>query len=1056
MDAIPAAVYAAQQKGEAEMLQQDPVRFRQSSSGLPTQAWAWPLLICLLASCGNQAISAQEQSATPAVSAPVRSLSAADPSDEVDFARGIWPILSQHCGSCHGSDNQESGFRLDSREFALSSGEGHAPNLVPGNSQASNLLRFARGDVDGLQMPPEGEPLSAEQLDLLSRWIDQGAKWGEIPPADPSEALDWWSLKPLASPPVPASTPGCRNELDAFVRSKLAALGLAPSAEADRRSLIRRVSFDLIGLPPSAEEIEAFVNNPDADAYEQLVSDLLASPRYGERWARHWMDAAHFAETHGHDQYRIRENAWPYRDYLITAFNADKPYARFVEEQVAGDSLFPDDPQATVALGFLAAGPWDESSLRDIREDTLDRQIGRYLDRDDMLTNVMSNFTSSTVQCARCHQHKFDPIPQADYYALQAVFSGVERANRAFDADPNVNRQRQALQARKRQLETAGPARRDELLSPEIAAEVAAWEQTLAEARAAWTVLPPASAVSAGGATLTPLGDHSLRASGTAADQDTYRLTFALPAGKVMAIRLETLADDSLPQRGPGRQDNGNLHLSELEAFRGEGESPSSRLEFARATADFDQTDWEAAKAIDSNPQTAWGIFPQVGQSHFAVFELKQPLAATAGEPLTVLLKQLHGGRHLIGRVRIAISAAPGALTTPPPEKIEAILALPAGQRSEEQRLELALYQQQTKLGLELTALPAPTYVYAAASDFAPDGGLKPPPGPRPIHVLKRGDIHQPLDEAFPGALSCITTLPARFELPSSAGEAERRAALARWLTDSRNPLVWRSIVNRVWHWHFGRGIVATPNDFGRMGALPSHPELLDWLAVWFRDRGQSLKQLHYLIVTSATYRQSSAARPATDPAALRDSENQYLWRMNRVRLDAESIRDAMLAIAGQLDLRMGGPSDRQFTLRPGSHVTPIIDYSQFDLAGPGANRRSVYRFLFRTLPDPFMESLDCPAGDALTPVRDNSVTVQQALALWNDALVARRSEQFAARLRSISPTPSEQVLAAMNLACGRPPTAEELAELVAYAQRHGLENLCRVIFNLNEFVFVN
>jgi mono/diheme cytochrome c family protein len=1054
MDAPPASVYAAVQKGEAEMLKQNPVRSRRRSSGALARARAWTMLACLMGSCGNQPINAQDQVPSPAVSETASSQSVGEPSPRVDFTREIWPILTQHCLACHGSENQESGFRLDSRELALTSGDGHAPNLVPGESAASNLLRFARGEVEDLEMPPEGEPLSAEQLELLGRWIDEGAKWGDVPTTDPTEALQWWSLQPLLAPPVPAQAPGGRNEVDAFIRSQLAAHGLSPSPEADRRTLIRRVSFDLIGLPPTAEEIEAFIADTRDNAYEQLVTRLLASPRYGERWARHWMDAAHFAETHGHDQDRIREHAWPYRDYLITAFNEDKPYARFVQEQVAGDVLFPDDPQATVALGFLAAGPWDESSLRDIREDTLDRQIGRYLDRDDMLTNVMSNFASATVQCARCHNHKFDPIPQADYYALQAVFSGVERANRAFDPDPEMGRQRLALQARKKLLDTDSLARREELLSQQVITEVEAWEEGLKATRAAWTTLSSVSAVSSGGATLTVLADHSLLASGTAAEQDNYTLTFPLPAGKITAIRVETLADDSLPHRGPGRQDNGNLHLSELEAFY--GEDSGTRLEFSRAVADFDQIDWGVARAIDGNPQTAWGIYPEVGKSHAASFELKQPLSATTGQTLTVMLKQLHGGRHLIGRVRIAISAAPAALAVIPPEKIEAILDIPRTERTEEQQLELALYQQQAQLSAELAALPPPSYVYAAASEFIPDGGLKPPPGPRPIHVLKRGDIRQPLDEASPGALSCIAALPARFELPDSGDEAERRAALARWLTDRNHPLVWRSIVNRVWHWHFGRGIVATPNDFGRMGAEPSHPELLDWLAVWFRDHGQSLKQLHYLIVTSTTYRQVSAARAEDDPATIQDIDNRLLWRMNRTRLDAESIRDAMLAVAGQLDLRMGGPSDRQFDLQPGSHVTPIIDYGKFDLDGPGANRRSIYRFLFRTLPDPFMESLDCPAGDTITPVRDNSVTVQQALAMWNDALVARRSEQLAARLRTMMPNTTEQVAAAVELTLGRRATTPELNDLVAYAEQHGLENLCRVIFNLNEFVFVN
>jgi hypothetical protein len=905
-----------------------------------------------------------------------------------------------------------------------------------------------------MQMPPDEDPLSKDQLEILRRWIDEGAVWGDVVAAQEAEAKSWWSLQPLSSPPVPDLLPGSRNELDAFVRSKLLGLGITPSPEADRRTLIRRLYFDLIGLPPTPEEVDAFVASPDPAAYELLVKQLLDSPRYGERWARHWLDAAHFAETHGHDQDRIRENAWPYRDYLINALNADKPYGRFVEEQIAGDVLYPQQPSVIPALGFLAAGPWDESSLRDIREDTIDRQIGRYLDRDDIVTNVMNNFASSTVQCARCHDHKFDPISQADYYSLQAVFSGVERANRAYDADPAAHLLRQSLRARKSRLDSEGPARREELLSAAAQAEVADWEEKLNEARSAWKILAPQSAVSAGGATLTTQPDQSVLSSGMAPEQDTYTLSFSLPAGDFTALRLETLADDSLPQRGPGRQENGNLHLSEIEIYS--GGIDGQRIEIARATADFDQVDWGVARAIDGNPQTAWGIFPMVGQSHLAIFEFKQKQPTAEGQPLTVVLKQLHGGHHLIGRVRIAVSAAAPELAVMPPEKVDAILAVAPDQRSEEQRLELALYQQQTKLASELAQLPPPSYVYAAASDFEPDGGLKPPPGPRSIQILKRGDIRQPLEEVTPGALSCLSSLPARFETNSAASEGERRAALARWLVDSRNPLTWRSIVNRVWQLHFGRGIVATPNDFGRMGAVPTHPELLDWLAIWFRDNGQSLKQLHYLIVTSATYRQTSAARTADEAAMKLDVDNHFLWRMNRSRLDAECIRDAMLCATGKLDLRMGGPSDRQFSLTPGSHVTPIIDYSKFDLDSPLSNRRSIYRFLFRTLPDPFMESLDCPAGDTITPVRDNTVTVQQALALWNDALVARRSEQFAERLRSLGNNTAEQIETALQLTLGRRPSEAERVELIAYADQHGLENLCRVLFNLNEFVFVN
>src|SRR5436190_7944388 len=341
---------------------------------------------------------------------------------------------------------------------------------------------------------------------LLLALLGAGLCAGETESAKAASARalpDDWAFQPLNRPLIPDSRAAHRaplNPIDAFIRAKLGEQGLAPSPEADKRTLLRRVCFDLIGLPPTPEEMRAFLAESSSDAYEHAVDRLLASPRYGERWARHWMDAAHFAETHGHDQDRIRTNAWPYRDYLIASFNSDKPYRRFLQEQVAGDVLFPDDPQAVVALGFIAAGPWDESSLRDIREDTIDRQIGRYLDRDDMVTTVMQTFTSTTVQCARCHDHKFDPIPQRDYYALQAVFAGVDRANRIYDPDPGVHHRRQGLLRLRKRVERG---ERDLLLAADTQRETADWERARLETKVEWKVIDPQTFVSSGGATLS-------------------------------------------------------------------------------------------------------------------------------------------------------------------------------------------------------------------------------------------------------------------------------------------------------------------------------------------------------------------------------------------------------------------------------------------------------------------------------------------------------------------------------------------------------------------------
>jgi hypothetical protein len=882
-----------------------------------------------------------------------------------------------------------------------------------------------------------------------------------------STPADWWSLRPLERPAVPeidgAGRDWARTPVDAFILARLQAEGLFPSPEADRRTLIRRLTLDLTGLLPSPDEIAAFLADESPDAHERLVERLLASPRHGERWARHWMDAVHFAETHGHDQDRVRSNAWPYRDYLIESFNEDKPYARFVEEQIAADALFPDEPRLTVALGFLAAGPWDESSLRDIRDESIDRQIGFYLDRDDMVSTACSTFLSTTVHCARCHDHKFDPVTQEDYYALQAVFAGVGRADRAYDADPRVAAERRRLERELTALEKREPGALAALDEPGLDVEVDGWIRRAEREAAAWTVLAPASFASFHGTTLKALEDRSLLAGGPRPQKDTYTVTVEAPREPITAIRVEVLADPSLPQGGPGRQDNGNLHLSELKllacrspaAGAASGGEPAGRpLVLASPTSDFDQAGWTAAAAIDADERTAWGIHPEVGKSHHAVFELAEDLTLAPAERLTFVLEQLHGGGHLIGRLRLGAATSPRPVRASRlPDSVARVLAAPAAARSREDRRELARHYLREKLAAALAALPPRRLVYAAASDFAPDGGHKPPGGPRPVRVLRRGDIHQPEGEAHPGALSCVPALPARFDLLDPGDEAARRAALARWISSPGNPLTWRSIANRIWHHHFGRGIVETPGDLGRMGAEPTHPELLDWLAAELLASGGSLKHLHRLIVTSAVYRQSSADDPAR---AARDGANRLLWRQNRARLDAEGLRDAILQVSGRLDLTMGGPSVQHFAMSPGVHVTPVVDYTKFDWDAPGAGRRSIYRFIFRTLPDPFMEAFDCADASQLTAARAESVSAQQALSLLNGAFVLHHAARFAERLRAGAPDTGARIGLACAIALGRPPGSEEASDLSAYAERHGLENLCRFLLNSNEFVYVD
>jgi len=650
---------------------------------------------------------------------------------------------------------------------------------------------------------------------------------------DPRETT-WWSLEPLRPPEVPA-VEASGAPIDAFIRKTLAEKGLFPSPEADRRTLIRRLTFNLHGLPPTPEEVDAFLEDRSSDAYQRLVDRLLSSPRYGERWGRHWLDVVHYGETHGYDKDKRRLHAWPYRDYVIRALNEDKPYARFVEEQLAGDVLYTDDPDGIVALGFIAAGPWDFVGHVELREGTVDKDLTRSNDRDDMVSTAMSSFLSLTVHCARCHDHKFDPIPQEDYYRLQAVFAGVERADRPYDRDPATHRLRRSLTAERRAL--------------------------LAEEKR--------------------------------------------PDGKLV-----------------------------------------------------------------------------------------------------------------------------GSLLPPAEEELAARLR---------------------EVDRRLAALPPPSLVYAAAYDFAPQGSFAPPQGPRPIHLLLPADVKSRDRLLEPGALSCLSGLESRFRLADPRDEGARRAALARWITDRRNPLTWRSITNRIWHYHFGRGLVDTPNDFGRMGSSPTHPELLDWLAVWFVENGGSLKTLHRLIVQSATYRQCSRE----DPRFARiDGENRYLWRMNRSRLDAESVRDAVLKVSGDLDLTMGGPSLDHFLFK--DDHSPVYDYTRFDVDSPQSRRRSIYRSIVRSVPDPFMECLDCADPSILTPQRNTTLTALQALALLNNPFMIRKAETFAERVRKSREDLAGQIDLAYRLALGRAPTPGEASMLAAYAARHGLPAACRLLFNANEFVFID
>ncbi|MEP6756456.1 MAG: PSD1 and planctomycete cytochrome C domain-containing protein [Chthonomonadales bacterium] len=962
----------------------------------------------------------------------------------VDFERDVKPILQKSCLKCHGAAQQQGGLRLDSADFALKLLPSGRRAIVSHDATHSELIKRISDPKDDQRMPPAYSGLgrlTPAEINVLKAWIDAGPSFGKSV-AVASDAGTHWSLKPLRRPALPVKT---ANPIDAFIVHALAKKGLTFSPVADRKTLLRRVTYDLTGLPPTSGELKNFVSDTKPGAYERVVDRLLASPRYGERWARHWLDTIHFADSHGFEHDIGRDNAWPFRDYVIESFNQDKHWDRFIREQLAADYFFPDEPSLTPALGFLGAGTFDLSAY------TTAPKNFELLDKDDMVTQTMTAFDSVTANCARCHAHKFDPIPQADYYALQAVFGGITKGDITYDASKSAAAERARLTAA---IAAANKMDKSILLAPETKLAVDRWTETLRNRRP-WVPAKVEKFASAEGSTLTENADGSISSGGKRPETDSYTTTLVSTTKLVTGLRLDVLASKDLPMGGPGRNDNGNLHLSEIDVSCVDSAGVAKPIKIAKATADFNQEGWGVERAIDGDKKTAWGIYPQVGKPHNALFAFADPVKVDAASRIVVTLRQLHGGGHLIGRYRLSLTDADPKDLTALPLPVEEALAVPTERRTPDQQLTIAAHVVREEANTALAKLPAQQKVFAAAktADVLTVGPItiaQPPV----MYRLERGDLSQPKEVVEPGALTALATLEPRFKLPDAKNEATRRAALAEWIASPKNVLTWRSIVNRVWHYHFGRGICDTPSDLGKMGGKPSHPELIDWLAVWFRDDAKgSLKALHRLIVTSATYKQCSAIQPH---AAKIDGDNRLLWRQNRLRLDADSYRDFVRAASGKLDLTMGGPAIKNFTMKPGPQLTPALNYSEYDWKSPGANRRSIYRNVWRGIADPFMDALDFPDLGLLAPVRGNSVSSLQALSLFNNPFVLYFSGELASMLVKEKSPPEAQVDAAVNAVWLRNPSPAERKSFVEYAAKHGLPALCRVLFNSDEFFFVD
>ncbi len=969
-------------------------------------------------------------------------------------------LFEQRCLRCHNEVDRKGEFSLqaaeDLSEFGL---------LDKDNPEASGLLAIVLPDGDDApSMPQDGKPLSPEEVQVLRQWIDRGAEW----PADRQlheplvDDFDWWSFKPIQRPDIPTFPQGSaqaewiRTPIDAFILAELDEQGLTHTGEADRRTLIRRLTYDLIGLPPTPEEIRDFIADQKPLAYERLVDRLLASPRYGERWARHWLDVVKYADTCGYDKDKLRPHAWPYRDYVIRSFNDDKPYRRFVHEQIAGDVFFPGTPDGILGLGFLAAGPWDFIGHAEVPESKIDGQVARNLDRDEVVSNTLNTFCSVTIQCARCHNHKFDPFSQEQYYGLQAVFAAIDRADRPYDLDPDVVRQRQQLAAR---LDEAKAERRR--LEQELQA---AGADELVELQRTAEDLKPRAAPQA---KLPQFGYHSAIASDPDAVKwvqvdlgrevplakiilrpchDDYAgigAGFGFPRRFQITASRQTAAESGQPARlidpitlaDRTHEDVPNPGLVSLEfALNGE------KVRYVRVTATklatrkddfiFAIAELLAIDAEGSNVARN-AVVTSLDSIEAPVRWSRQNLTdGIWAEP-----QSAEAARQL-QEVEAQITAIRDRINTP-----------------ERQQRETKLNALIKRTEQELKSLPEGKMVYAAATAFKRLGQFKPTHGvPRVIRVLHRGSVKQPGEVARPGALPLAPGQDPVFPLDEHATEGDRRAALARWITRDDHPLTWRSIVNRVWQYHFGRGIVESPNDFGRMGQQPTHPELLDWLAAEFRDNGQSFKQLHRMIVTSAVYRQASDGNEAN---ARIDGANRYLWRMSRRRLEAEEIRDTILAVSGRLNSQMGGPGFYLFELERTEH-SPHYEYHKFDPEDVRSHRRAAYRFIVRSQPDPFMTTLDCADSSQSTPRRDETLTSLQALSLLNNRFNLAMSRHFAHRLEREAASLPEQIKRALQLTTGRAPSPAESEQLVQYAQQHGLPNLCRVLFNLSEFVYLD
>ena len=973
---------------------------------------------------------------------------------EVDFNRDIRPILSNHCFQCHGPDDdaRQADLRLDQQEGALAHRDGHAA-IVPGDLANSTVVeRITSEDVD-LRMPPATfeKPLSQKQIDLLVAWIESGANY-----------TNHWSFEAIRRPPVPSVRPEdlVRNGIDNFIVSRLASHHIQASPSADRYTLIRRAYFDLLGLLPSIEEVDQFVNDQREDAWEQLLNQVMDNPHFGERWGRHWLDQARYADSHGYTNDNER-SMWPYRDWVIDAFNRDLPFDQFTIEQLAGDLLVSPDLSQQVATGFH-------------RNTLINTEGGTKADqfRDEQVKDRVDTtglvWMGLPVGCAKCHSHKFDPISQQEYYQLYAFFNSTADNNSETPTVkvPGPHQKSEILRLETKQIELKQQISTD----PDRESRQLAWQQQLLDragdgsleqhdSDADWSVLNLSGKSLEGRAELNALQDHSLLVSGSSDDTDEYHASAPSPLKKIRSVRLEVLTHDSLPQTGPGRAEDGNFELSEFWFRTGDGRE----LRFSTAGAQHSQPGYEAAKTIDGKDETGWAIdgAPEgsLNRNRTAWFVLPTPLEVDLNHSLTFKMRFAKKAAG-IGRFRIGVSETEWQYD-PDPAILAVLVAIDSADRSEEQnhKLDDAFLRQDAVLGPVRASLTDVTKELDAIRKTIPTTMvLQELEEPRKTHLQIRGEFLRTSYEVTPA-------VPAVLPEVAEAEGARTRLDFANWLMHPDHPLTGRVRVNRIWMRLFGRGLVETEDDFGTQGTLPSHPQLLDWLADEFRGQGWSTKNLLKLIMNSATYRQTSAARPELMSV---DSGNVLLARQNRLRVEAEIVRDLALSVSGKLSPVIGGegvypPQESgiyAFTQRKKNWKTS---------ADEDRYRRGMYTFFYRSAPYPMLETFDVPKFNDTCTHRDRSNTPLQSLTISNSEAMYELAQYFGQRILSNEAVGSEsaaldeeRLIFAFRLCVSRQPRQHELVVLMRYLEQSRQvfteeekvwTAVARLLMNLDEFI---